>query len=641
MVSFATFNSPGKHNWILRNLRQAKTAMNAVERGRSRPRLVSNVTTSGHFIGDAQEPLGWIANTLRQCGRLYRQGNTIVFLQGSSSLAGGCSPTPIAVDRAATASAPAVLANVIMAREIRANASGKGAKVDQPVEYELQFAVPGKVLEQVIAGDGFFNSIPNVNFIINHPAFDEDFNWLDVGYHAAQEVLVCGESFEPAELGPIERVRDIRTINDALDQLPPLTRRLVEGFDWGDLVDLVNFVGSALMVVLMPLLVRHTRPGVMVWANKPGVGKTLLCQLLAILKDGTEAAVTAVESGAREVENQIASELNEGRTVLFLDNQKGTLNIPVLEGNMTNRELAIRAFHIQRKVRRLNDLLWLITTNDAVPSEDLLARCIHIRLHYEGEPDSRKFIMTDGELLDFVKNNRAAILAELAGLVVRWLDAGRPSAPADCRFRRFGQIVGSVLAFNGLPGFLSNARRQMQEHSAKHQLLIALAERLIDSRDKSFVWEIDCDIEVADEEFKRRSRPEKPLEQKDWVPYLMGAGIISAACNTPQQQKTAATQYLNGIVKVPVEVDAGDKTVRAMIVSRPLGGHKAAYVLAVEKLPQAAGEASCAAATEAASVVAGGQASCLPVPEVGQDASSAAMDTQASASEEEAGLWDD
>ena len=75
------------------------------------------------------------------------------------------------------------------------------------------------------------------------------------------------------------------------------------------------------------------------------------------------------------------------------------------------------------------------------------------------------------------------------------------------------------------------------------------------------------------------------MEQKDWVPYLASAGVIPAACDTPQKQKTAVTQYMASVVKVPVEVDVGDRTVRAMLVSRPLRSRRTAYVLAVEGLP--------------------------------------------------------
>jgi len=587
MVSFAEFNSRGRHNWIARDLRSALRAVTALERGFSRPRLISNVTASGQFIGDADETLQHMMESLRDSGRLYRQGNTLIFLQGGNRPGGGCSPTPIVVDGVVSKIAPAIVRNVVMCRELRSNPSGKGKKVDQPIEYELQFAVPQSVLQQVVATDGFVDQVPVAQYIINHPVFDKDFNWLDVGYHRAQQILVCGESFEPAILDSPILSGPVRTVADALDRLPPLTRRMVEGFYWAGPVDVINMIGAALMTPLIPMLVEDKHPGVMGWANKPSIGKTLACQCLAILKDGEPAGVTSVEGGAREVENQIASEMNDGRMVIFLDNQKGTMNVPVLEANMTSSQVAIRGFNIQRKVRRANDLLWLITTNDAVPSDDLLSRCIHIRLHYEGEPDSRAFAMSDGELLNYVRDNRAGILAELAGMVVRWLDAGRPLAPAPCRFTVFGQVVGSVLTYNGLPGFLSNTREEVRQHSTTHQQLVAIAERLLDGRDRSFVWEVEGDIEAADEAFKSGPRPENPREQKDWVHILTSAGVITAASSTPEKQKAAATQYLNSIVNVPVDVDVGEHTIQAKIVSRPLGKRRVAYVLAVKGLSAA------------------------------------------------------
>jgi hypothetical protein len=433
--------------------------------------------------------------------------------------------------------------------------------------------------------DGFVEEIPEARYIVNHPVFDRDFNWLDCGYHASQGILVCGDSFEPAILDLPPSCGAIHTIHDVLERLPPLTRRWVEGFFWAGPIDLINYIGAALMTPLMPMLVEDGHPGVMTWANKTGIGKTMSCDCLAILKDGEPAAVTSVEGSAREVENQIASEMNDGRTVLFIDNQKGVLNVPILEANMTAKQVAIRGFQVQRKVRRPNDLLWLITTNDAIPSDDMLSRCIHVRLHYEGDPDARQFAMSEGELLSYVRENRVGILAELAGMVVRWLDAGRPSAPAPSRFKAFGQVVGSVLAANGLPGLLANTKDEVRQHSTTHQQLIAVADRLLEGRDRAFVIEVGGDIEGADDEFKRGPRPVNPREQKDWVPCLMSAGVITTAQVTPEKQKAAATQFLNSILKVACEVQYGEHTVQAMVVSRPLGQRRVAYALAVKGMP--------------------------------------------------------
>jgi hypothetical protein len=585
MVTFAEFDSRGDHNWIVRDLRAAHAALLAVERGHTPPKLISSVTPAGQFIGDAHATIFDVMDHLRGSGRLYRQGNTTIFLHGRTRPDGSCGPTPIVVDGIVTKVASAIIGNVLMCRAIKSNPKGNGAKADQPPEYETQFPVPLAVLQQAFVSDGSADEIPEARYIVNHPVFDKDFNWLDVGYHESQRVLVCGESFEPAILDPPRFEAPPITVADVLERLPHLIRQVVEGFHWNSAVDLINYIGAALMIPLMPALVEDGHPGVMFWGNQPGIGKSLAAQCLSVLKDGEQASPTSVEGGAREIENQMASELNDGRTVLFIDNQKGMLNIPIIEANMTSKQVAIRGFHVQRKVRRPNDLLWLITTNDAMPSDDLLSRCVHIRLHYEGLPDSHRFAKSDGELVAFVSENRSAILAEFAGMIGAWLSGGRRMAESPCRFAIAGSVIGSVLTFNGLPGFLSNTRDEIRENSAKHQQLIELVERMIDSRPPGFLWNCEGEIDDADATFKKEGPPKAPMEQKDWVPYLLGVGVIPASADTPQKQKKAATQYLSSVVKVPVEVAYGEGTVQAMIVSRVLRSHRSCYALAVRGLP--------------------------------------------------------
>lgn len=586
MVSFAEFNSRGRHNWIHGNLMAARSAVGSLLRGRSGPLLIRNVTTSGHFLGDACDTLRRMKESLRESGRVYRQGNTVLFLTGGERPRLGSVPTVIAVDGAITSTAPAIVGNVVMCKEMKANAGGKGSRLDQPLEFELQFAVPQSVLQQLVASDGFVEDLFEARYVFNHPVFDEDFQWLGPGYHETQKILVCGDDFEPANLGDVLVGGEaLRSIDEVLFRLPPLIHRWVRGFHWNSPVDLVNYLGLALMVPLMPLLVQDGHPGGMFWGNKPEIGKSLAAQGLATLKDGLQASPTSVEGGSKEIENQIASELNDGRSVIFLDNLKGTLNVPVIEANMTAKEVGLRLFHKQKKLRRRNDILWLCTTNDATPSDDMLSRCVHVRLHFEGLPVSHRFAMAEDELTAFLHDERSGILAELAGMVVRWLDAGRPMAPAPSRFAVFGRVIGSVLAANGLPGFLTNTAVEVRELSSNHQQLIAVAGRILDGMDRGLVWNAEGRFEGADDEFKRNPPPGLSAEQKDWVHILRSEGVIPDTVNTSQKQTTAATQFLRGVTKVPVEVDVGEETVRVMIVSRPLGQRRTAYALAVDRLP--------------------------------------------------------
>ena len=587
MVSFAEFSQRGSHNWIVRDLRQAQSAAASMARGISGPRLINNVTSSGHFIGEATETMDTIKQCLKDSGRLFRQGNSVVFLTNGVHPGGACVARPLVIDGVVTKTASAVIGNVVYCREMKANSNGKGAKVDQPLQYPVQFAVPQSVLQQVVVMDHFMEDIPEARFITSHPVFDNDFAWLDVGYHESQHILVCGDSFDPAELiafGPTCTAP--ATIREVLDRLPPLIREWVRGFHWNSPVDLINYIAGPLMTVLMPLFVEAGHPAMMFWGNKPNIGKSLAAQCLAILKDGEQAGATSIDGGSREIENLIASDLNDGRTTLFIDNQKGKIDCSILEANITCAQLGFRGMFTQSKIRRPNDVLWLITTNEGSPSDDLLSRCIHIRLHYEGDPNTHQYRTTEDEIVQGMKANRAGILAEAAGMVRVWLDTGRPRVHTPGRFEKFSNTIGSILAANGLPGFLSNARAEIREHSTKLQQLTAIAERVIDDRAAGYFWEVDCPIEEADDRFKAQM-PEHAMEPKDWVGYLTGAGVIPPTCNTSQKQKVSVTDYMKTVVKVPLEVVVGDSVVQVTMVSRPLRSRRTAYALAVHGLAAA------------------------------------------------------
>lgn len=617
-------------NWIGHQLRHAANAAAAINRGSVGPRLITGITQNGAFVGDACERLEAIRQAMVGSRRLFRQGNTVVFLSGDRNTVDGCIVRPIVVDGLITKMAPSIIGNVVRCKETKGNSTGKGARIDLPASYDLQFAVPASVLQQVVTMDGFMEEIPEARFITSHPVFDKNFNWLNSGYHAGPRILVCGQDFDPGEMPLVAAGLTVPvTVGEVVDRLPPNIRRWVEGFHWNSAIDLINYVGVAVMMPLMPLFVDSGHPGVLFWGNKPNIGKSLAAQCLAVLKDGEQAAVTNITSD-RELENQIASELNDGRTTLFFDNEKGAINSPLLEGNMTSFQLGYRGMYVQSKIRRPNDILWLITTNDGEPTDDLLTRCIHIRLHYEGPPEGHRFKLEEDMLIDHVRTNRTAILAEAAGMTMRWIEAGRPYVDVQCRFAKFGRTIGSILAANGLPGFFSNSKAEIREHSPKLQQLAAVAERVIDERNRNFILELDGSIDTA-EKAVHESASHK-MEQGDWVPYLQSAGVIASSHATPQQRKSAATNFLKSVVKVPLEVHIGDVEVTVKLVSRPLGKRRVAYALAVEGLEGLLGTASPEAEVQGVAMAAG-------TPEVTTEATGQQVETEISDATGSGDLW--
>jgi hypothetical protein len=581
MADIATLKSLDTPRWLSKGLSNAGLAVKDIRSGRTRPRLITKVTPQGRFRGDASEPISKVGEILVGCGRLYRQGNSTIFLRGGRP-GPGSSPQTVVVDEVCLKHAPEVLANVVMCRDMKQQPASRNGSRKEMMEIEDQFAVPRNVLQQAIVADGFAEMLPEATFIFMHPVFDESFHWLESGYHGDQKILVCGPDCEPLTRAPEALwTEPPQTVKDVCERLPPLIRRWVEGFHWNGPVDLINYIGAALMVPLMPLLVRGGHPGVMFWGNQPGIGKSLAAQCLAILKDGVQASPASMDRTPREIENQIASELNDGRTVIYCDNLKGRMDIPCIEAVMTGSEVGIRIFHAQKRLRRANDVLFLFTTNSAQPSDDMLTRCVHIRLNYEGSPDCHPFQMSERELAGFLETNRLGILAELAGMVMHWLDAGLPSKPSPSRFTVCGQVIGSVLAANGVPGFLSNSREESLANSSTHQHLVDLATRIIREKPEGFVWEADCPLESALEMFSQLRPAGNKRQQEDWVPLLTKVGVVLPG-GDESASKSMATKFLKSVTNKPVDVEVGDETCRAAVVWRNHGSHRLIFALAVQ-----------------------------------------------------------
>jgi len=583
MIQAAGYFTPQRHdNWIAKDLANLETAISVLVDGIKPLHVIHGITPSGQVVGDVSKTIEEIKHVLVESGRIFRQQDSLLFLVEDGQGKGLRTPRVIVEAGTLTNVAPSIVGNVFVCAEIKTNSTGKGGKADMPDTYSIQFPIPEKVLQLVVSSDRFMENVPEARFIFSHGCFDDDHRWLGEGYHESCKVLVCGDAPPPATLPPLDGpMSEPQSVAAVIKCLPPQLQVWMQGFHWQAPVDVVNYVGAALMIPLMPLLVDAGHPGVMIWANKQGVGKTLLAQALATLKDGVTAGATTIDAGAREVENQIASELNDGRTTLLIDNLRGTINSTVLEANMTMSRISIRGFFTQRKISRPNTILWVLTSNDAVPTDDLLQRCIHVHLYFEGDVGGRKFALTEDRLKAFIVSNRSNLIAELAGMVERWKDLGHPLVKSPCRFEKCGDLIGSILHANGLPGFLSNARVEMQERSERLQQLIAVAERVIADRKPGMFLEFTGDWLDAEKMFAKSK--ECRMKQVDWIPYLATAGAFPQAGTTPQKQKTLATQFINAVANVSVEINADGMVCECRMLSASTGSREKRHVLAFRK----------------------------------------------------------
>ncbi|QEL20684.1 hypothetical protein [Limnoglobus roseus] len=306
---------------------------------------------------------------------------------------------------------------------------------------------------------------PKITLFTRNPVYADDWRLLSPGYDPGSGVYTAAEAVEPRPATP------------RLDAL-------LHDFCFRTPGDRTNYLGVLLTAVLMPRFV-GCKPAVLFNGNQPGLGKTMLAQMVALLRDGRHAETVSYNPNDEEFEKRLGAGVRRGETTLVVDNAKakgrdGCISSPCLERSITDAVVSFRLLGQSLTIRAENSLIFCVTANAANVSRDLVTRSVVVNLHHEGDPAGRAFTIADPE--DDLLRHRAEVLGELVGMVERWKAAGRPLAAARTRFERkqWGAIVGGILAADGRPDFLANAAEAAATLDATRQDFEALVDLLAD-----------------------------------------------------------------------------------------------------------------------------------------------------------------
>jgi hypothetical protein len=91
------------------------------------------------------------------------------------------------------------------------------------------------------------------------------------------------------------------------------------------------------------------------------------------------------------------------------------------------------------------------------------------------EADVRDASFNHDDLLGWAHEHREAAIAELLGLVQRWMEAGKPLAEVPARHstgHRWAATIDGILAHAGLPGFLSNFEASEHAFDPKYAVML-------------------------------------------------------------------------------------------------------------------------------------------------------------------------
>lgn len=325
--------------------------------------------------------------------------------------------------------------------------------------------------------------LPPIAVFTKHPVFDEDGELIRPGYHADTGIFYAGPEVEPIE--GIERLNV-----------------LLSGFCWKSPADRTNFIG----VLLTPFFADRfvgAKPALLLNGNQPGLGKSILAQIVAILRDGKPVISASYNSNDEEFEKTLGARVRSGVTTIIVDNAKSrgkaaSIDSAVLERSITDPILCYRLLGQSATIQAENSHQFIITANSPEVSRDLVTRSIVVSLHFEGNPEHRTFSLQDIE--GYCLQHRDEILGELAGFVRRWHSNGKPMADVSSRFNKsgWGQIIGGILAANGEEDFLANAEEVSGEMDRTLSDFGQLVEFMVDCEQGN--WTSAELVKVADDE---------------------------------------------------------------------------------------------------------------------------------------------
>jgi len=310
--------------------------------------------------------------------------------------------------------------------------------------------------------------MPEIKLFTRNPAFTADWRLLQPGYDNASRIYYAGPVIKPLE--------GTKHLNE-----------LLQDFCFKSTADRTNYIGMLLTAVLIFHFI-GAKPAAIFNGNQPGLGKTILAQIIAILRDGSPTETASYNSNDEEFEKRLGSIVRSGFTTIIIDNAKAHgrqvwIESACLERSITDSIISFRLLGHSVSIRVENSHIFCITSNTPNVSPDLISRSVVINLQYEGDPRHRTFHVADPE--GYAMQYRIELLGELIGMVERWIQAGRPMANVKTRFNKlgWGNIIGGILAFNGEPDFLANAEEVAQLLDETRRDFTTLVELLLKQTD--------------------------------------------------------------------------------------------------------------------------------------------------------------
>ncbi len=340
--------------------------------------------------------------------------------------------------------------NMLLAEHTRTFKWVSGGKDNPPVR---KASAPAITHLRAVVSKTYWPSVPELTGVVGTPTLRPDGSLIqECGYDRATGLFY----------GPAVKVAAIpdQISEDQVRRSREFVFSKVFGeFCWSSHADFANYLALLLSPMLRPYI-KTTTPFGMVTATTKGSGKTNLTDAIGLLYGQTSQVMPG---RTEELQKKVTSILagNSSPVVVFDNLKEGsTVSSEILATLITKHKWDDRMLGASRNIEATNDRLWLATGNGLTVGGDMASRTVLVRLDPRMEkPELRKFEM--GQFSDWIaeQGNREELLWHLLILVQSWVKAGAEIDESHVMrgFTKWAQVMGGLLKFHGMTGFLANA----------------------------------------------------------------------------------------------------------------------------------------------------------------------------------------
>ena len=299
--------------------------------------------------------------------------------------------------------------------------------------------------------------LPQVDTVITTPVFGKDGGLIDApGLHADDYLwLHLDQRLRLGEIPKSPTKEDVRAA------LSLFFDELFVDFPFATESDRAHML-SAVLLPFARRLIQGNTPLHVVESPTIGSGKSLLCNLVAIVCTGSESEISTLPTQEEEVRKTLTAELMKGCPIVVLDNanERQVLSSQALTSVLTTIRWRNRVLGKSEIIVVPNYAMWMLTGNNPRMSGELTRRSVRIRIDPKQDRAWQRSGFKHDPITQWALEHRSELVRAALVLIRAWIAAGKPP-PTDEKklgsFESWVNVMGGILDVAGVPGFLSNA----------------------------------------------------------------------------------------------------------------------------------------------------------------------------------------